>query len=275
MSNTMTNFCSRATRLRSARHGRARRYAAARRSAVRPAGGRGARKPARRSRHSRQGATANAAGEICMKPAAARPVRCRLRCCNAPMSRWSISTKSRSAAMTMHTRPSWAMCRPGQFCAGHLRLRHLLQRDRASSRRRAELVGFCVSLKQGGLVLIGAPRSKVTVRRRHQIHAALVPRLVLLLCDRRQAGRPAWPRTVPDLLSPAGDVFEARSLRQDARSAGGLQKGIQESPRFPEMRMRQPLLAALLDTAASVMNFLQLGKADVRHGDYHVILQKR
>ena len=48
-----------------------------------------------------------------------------------------------------------------------------------------------------------------------------------------------------------------------------------ESPRFPEMRSRKPLLAALVDTVAVVMNVLLPGKADVRHGDYHVILRKR
>ena len=61
-------------------------------------------------------------------------------------------------------------------------------------------------------------------------------------------------------------------------AAQGLQviyKKEYESPRFPEMRSRKPGLAVLLDTVATVMNFLLLGKAEVRHGDYHVILQKR
>jgi hypothetical protein len=48
-----------------------------------------------------------------------------------------------------------------------------------------------------------------------------------------------------------------------------------ESPRFPEMRARKPLFAALIDAAATVMNGLLLRKTDVRHGDYHVILRKR
>ena len=47
-----------------------------------------------------------------------------------------------------------------------------------------------------------------------------------------------------------------------------------ESPRYPEMRARKPAFAALIDAAASVMNFLLPGKSDVRHGDYHVILRK-
>ena len=48
-----------------------------------------------------------------------------------------------------------------------------------------------------------------------------------------------------------------------------------ESPRFPEMRARKPVFAALLDAAAVVMNLLLPRKTDVRHGDYHVILRKR
>ena len=46
-----------------------------------------------------------------------------------------------------------------------------------------------------------------------------------------------------------------------------------ESPRYPEMRARKPLFAALIDTAAAVMNAFLPG-TDVRHGDYHVILRK-
>jgi hypothetical protein len=48
-----------------------------------------------------------------------------------------------------------------------------------------------------------------------------------------------------------------------------------ESPRYPEMRRKKPALAALVDTAARLMNFFLPGKTDVRHGDYHVILRKR
>jgi hypothetical protein len=48
-----------------------------------------------------------------------------------------------------------------------------------------------------------------------------------------------------------------------------------ESPRFPEMRARKPVLAALLDAAARVANLFLSDKADVRRGDYHVMLRKR
>jgi hypothetical protein len=48
-----------------------------------------------------------------------------------------------------------------------------------------------------------------------------------------------------------------------------------ESPRYPEIRARQPIFAALLDGVARIMNFLLPGNVDVRRGDYHVILRKR
>jgi len=40
------------------------------------------------------------------------------------------------------------------------------------------------------------------------------------------------------------------------------------------MRARKPLFAALLDAVAVAMNVF-CREADVRHGDYHVILRKR
>jgi hypothetical protein len=48
-----------------------------------------------------------------------------------------------------------------------------------------------------------------------------------------------------------------------------------ESPRYPEMRQRKPLLAALVDAGAAVMNAVLPRGTDVRRGDYHVILRKR
>jgi hypothetical protein len=41
------------------------------------------------------------------------------------------------------------------------------------------------------------------------------------------------------------------------------------------MRARKPALAALLDAFAVVANLFLPDKADVRRGDYHMILRKR
>ena len=88
----------------------------------------------------------------------------------------------------------------------------------------------------------------------------------------KQAGLPGqapFPTHYHPLVTPS-------KLEAFAR-ANGLQmiyRREYESPRYPEMRLRQPRLAALIDAAARVMNLLLPGKVDVRHGDYHVILRK-
>ena len=137
----------------------------------------------------------------------------------------------------------------------------------------AALLGFCESLKRGGLILIGAPNPKSLSGVVTQLYAALVPRLVLPLCARRQEGRPARRSPVPDLLPSAGHACESRGVCE----GHGLQviyRKAYESPRFPELRLRKPMLAALLDAAAAALNFVLPDKTEVRHGDYHVILRK-
>jgi SAM-dependent methyltransferase len=138
----------------------------------------------------------------------------------------------------------------------------------------AALRGFCESLKQGGLILIGAPNPKslsgiVTKYTPHWFHIWFY-RFLLGDKDAGQPGHAPFPTFFHPLVTP--------SKLEAFAKAWGLQviyKKAYESPRFPEMRSRKPALAFLLDTVATVMNFLLRGKADVRHGDYHVILQKR
>jgi SAM-dependent methyltransferase len=136
------------------------------------------------------------------------------------------------------------------------------------------LLGFCESLKQGGLILIGAPNPKslsgiVTKHTPHWFHVWFY-RYVL---GDKKAGLPGeapFPTFFHPLVTPANlDAF--------ARDQGleVVYRKNYESPRFPEMRTRKPVFAGLLDAAAGVMNFLLLRKTDVRHGDYHVILRKR
>jgi SAM-dependent methyltransferase len=137
----------------------------------------------------------------------------------------------------------------------------------------AALLRFCESLKQGGLILIGAPNPKslsgiVTKHTPHWFHVWFY-RYVL---GDKKAGKPGHA-PFPTFFHP---LVTLSKLEAFAESQGlrVIYKKEYESPRFPEMRQRKPALAAVLDTVASVMNFL-LRKADVRHGDYHVILQKR
>src|SRR5260370_19770194 len=89
----------------------------------------------------------------------------------------------------------------------------------------------------------------------------------------KEAGRPGQP-PFPTFFHP---LVTPANLEAYAK-AWGLQqiyKKEYESPRYQEMRARKPLFAALLDAVAAVLNLLLPVTADVRHGDYHVILRKR
>jgi SAM-dependent methyltransferase len=139
---------------------------------------------------------------------------------------------------------------------------------------RSALLGFCEALKQDGLILIGAPNPKslsgiVTKHTPHWFHVWFY-RYVL---GDKKAGLPGeapFPTFFHPLVTPANLDGFARDHGLEV-----IYRKEYESPRFPEMRSRKPMFAGLLDLAASVMNFLLLKSADVRHGDYHVILRKR
>jgi SAM-dependent methyltransferase len=137
----------------------------------------------------------------------------------------------------------------------------------------AALLGFCQSLKQGGLILIGAPNPKslsgvVTRYSPHWFHVWFYR----YVRGEKQAGQPGQP-PFPTYFHPLVTL----SNLENFTSTHGLEmiyRKQYESPRYPEMRMRKPVFAALLDTVARITNFLLPGNVDVRHGDYHVILRK-
>jgi SAM-dependent methyltransferase len=138
----------------------------------------------------------------------------------------------------------------------------------------AALSGFCAALKQHGLLLIGAPNPKslsgiVTKHTPHWFHVWFY-RHVRGEKEAGRPGQPPFPTFFHPLVTPA-------NLEAYAKACGLQQiyKKEYESPRYQEMRARKPLFAALLDAVAAVLNLLLPGKADVRHGDYHVILRKR
>jgi SAM-dependent methyltransferase len=138
----------------------------------------------------------------------------------------------------------------------------------------AALLGFCEALKQGGLILIGAPNPEslsgiVTRQTPHWFHVWFY-RYVRGDKNAGQPGHAPFPTHFHPLVTLS-------KLEAFARTHGlqVIYCKEYESPRFPEMRARKPVLAALVDGFAGVVNFLLPGKADVRHGDYHVILRKR
>jgi SAM-dependent methyltransferase len=138
----------------------------------------------------------------------------------------------------------------------------------------AALLGFCESLKPGGLILIGAPNPKslsgvVTKYSPHWFHVWFYRHVR----GDETAGRPGQA-PFPTFFHPLVSLPELTAFAAEH----GLQmiyKKEYESPRFPEMRARKPVFATLLDAAAVVINLFLPGKADVRRGDYHVILRKR
>ena len=136
------------------------------------------------------------------------------------------------------------------------------------------LLNFRESLKQNGLILIGAPNpislsGIVTKYTPHWFHVWFY-RHVRGDMDAGKPGEAPFPTFFHPLVSLSNlDAFaKTHGLEVIYRKA-------YESPRFPEMRVRKPVLAALIDTVAFVLNLLLLRNTDVRHGDYHVILRKR
>jgi SAM-dependent methyltransferase len=138
----------------------------------------------------------------------------------------------------------------------------------------AALLGFCQSLKRGGLILIGAPDPKslsgiVTKYSPHWFHVWFYRHVR----GDKNAGKPGQA-PFPTFFHPLVALPKLEAFAK----AHGLQviyKKEYESPRFPEMRARKPVLAALLDAFAAVANLFLPDKADVRRGDYHMILRKR
>lgn len=137
----------------------------------------------------------------------------------------------------------------------------------------AALEGFCMSLKRGGLIVIGAPNPRslsgvVTKYSPHWFHVWFYRHVR----GDRNAGRPGhapFPTLFHPLVTP--------SRLEDFADAYGLDviyRRDYESPRYPEIRIKRPWLGALLDAAAAVLNRLVGGKTDVRHGDYHMILRR-
>jgi SAM-dependent methyltransferase len=138
----------------------------------------------------------------------------------------------------------------------------------------AALLGFCESLKQGGLILIGAPNPKslsgvVTKHSPHWFHVWFYRHVR----GDKNAGLPGQA-PFPTFFHPLVSLARLEAFAREH----GLQviyRREYESPRFPEMRARKPVLASLLDAFAVVANLFLSDKADVRRGDYHVILRKR
>jgi SAM-dependent methyltransferase len=136
------------------------------------------------------------------------------------------------------------------------------------------LRNFCEALKQGGLLVIGAPNPQslsgvVTKYSPHWFHIWFY-RHVRGDKNAGQPGRAPFPTFFHPLVTLSN--LEAFATGHGLEM---IYRREYESPRFPEIRARRPMLAALLDAAATILNSLVPATVDVRHGDYHVILRKR
>lgn len=138
----------------------------------------------------------------------------------------------------------------------------------------AALLGFRHAVKSGGLILIGAPNPNslsgfVTKYSPHWFHVWFYRHV---RGDKKagQAGQAPFPTFFHPLVSMRN--LEAFADKQGLKV---IYRKVYESPRYEEMRRRKPLLAAIIDAASVAINALIPGKADIRHGDYHIILRKR
>jgi SAM-dependent methyltransferase len=137
---------------------------------------------------------------------------------------------------------------------------------------RAALERFLEALRPGGLILIGAPNPHslsgwVTRFSPHWFHVLYY----------------RWIRGEPAAGTPGHAPFRTFyhplvSPRRLARFAAAnrlemVYERRYESPRYAEMRLSHPRLAALVDAGAAVLNALLLRRTDVREGDYHVVLR--
>jgi SAM-dependent methyltransferase len=137
----------------------------------------------------------------------------------------------------------------------------------------AALTGFFASLKPGGLALIAAPNPKslsgfVTKYTPHWFHIWFY-RHVRGEKLAGLPGEPPFPTFFHPLVTPTKLVAFAGKHGVDV-----FYRREHESPRFPELRSRMPLFAAVLDAFAVTAKVL-FRIADMRRGDYHLILRKR
>jgi SAM-dependent methyltransferase len=134
--------------------------------------------------------------------------------------------------------------------------------------------GFFQALRPGGLVLIAAPNPSslsgfVTKYTPHWFHVWFYRHVR----GEKTAGLPGeapFPTFFHPLVAPADLVAFA-----EARGMETIYRREYESPRFPEMRARKPIVAAVLDALSASLNVLLADGGDVRRGDYHLILRKR
>ncbi|OAF16147.1 class I SAM-dependent methyltransferase [Bradyrhizobium neotropicale] len=138
----------------------------------------------------------------------------------------------------------------------------------------AALLNFRDALKRGGMMLIGAPNPRslsgvVTKYSPHWFHVWFYRHVRGI----RNAGEPGEP-PFPTFFHPLVTLSKLEAFAV-THGLDMVYRREVESPRYPEMRQRKPLFAALVDVGAAVLNAVLPRGTDVRRGDYHVMLRKR
>ena len=133
---------------------------------------------------------------------------------------------------------------------------------------------FAEAVRPGGLILIGAPHplslpGLVTRFSPHWFHVWYYR----YVRGEKRAGQPGmgpFPVHYHPLVLP-------RRLKafMAARGCDTVYECAYESPHFPVMRARNRALGLFADGVTDLMNVLLAGRADVRVGDYHIVLRKR
>jgi SAM-dependent methyltransferase len=138
----------------------------------------------------------------------------------------------------------------------------------------AALSKCCEALKRGGLILIAAPNplslsGVITKYTPHWFHVWYYRHIRGI----RNAGQPGEP-PFPTFFHPLVTLSKLEAFA-GAHGLETIYRREVESPRYPEMRRRKPILAALVDAFATAVNVLLPRGTDIRRGDYHIVLRKR
>jgi SAM-dependent methyltransferase len=138
----------------------------------------------------------------------------------------------------------------------------------------AALLNFREALKGGGLILIGAPNPRslsgvVTQYSPYSFHVWYYRHIRGI----RNAGQPGEP-PFPTLFHPLVTLSRLEAFAA-SRGLETIYRREVESPRYPEMREHKPILAALVDAFAMLVNAMLPRGTDIRRGEYHIVLRKR
>ncbi|WP_311274466.1 class I SAM-dependent methyltransferase [Methylobacterium sp. WCS2018Hpa-22] len=138
----------------------------------------------------------------------------------------------------------------------------------------AAMERFAECLKPGGLLLIGAPHPRslsglVTKYSPHWFHVWFYRHIR----GHERAGEPGeppfpvhyHPLVLPARLKPFLDRLGLEPIYEH----------IYESPRYAEMRICRPRLAAFTDGVTDVVNRVTGRRFNLQRGDYHLVLRKR